>query len=223
MLLLRGISSSVERELPKLERRVRFPYPASERPANAGFSLFVGAIWGQFCSADASEPRHAAPAACRADGADRAFWPRCCRPGETQRTGGDGRGLVRWSPKRQHAPPRRLRRVARLPDAARAYVEPASCATTRLTRDQRPGGTRPASFGSALGFERDDWPTLADALVAGAPSAEVTGRRDRRPAARSTRVLIAVAGVNGRTATVVTGWQVGPSGARRLVTAYVRG
>src|SRR5436305_7640821 len=29
----RGISSSVERQLPKLERRVRFPYPASPQAA----------------------------------------------------------------------------------------------------------------------------------------------------------------------------------------------
>ena len=39
----RGISSSVERELPKLERRVRFPYPAlAEAPASTGLSSFSG-------------------------------------------------------------------------------------------------------------------------------------------------------------------------------------
>src|SRR5271170_6295416 len=40
-----GISSSVERELPKLERRVRFPYPASkqsrEMPADLAFPSLV--------------------------------------------------------------------------------------------------------------------------------------------------------------------------------------
>src|SRR3954466_7510038 len=36
----RGISSSVERELPKLERRVRFPYPACMKaPLRRGFRV----------------------------------------------------------------------------------------------------------------------------------------------------------------------------------------
>src|SRR5690606_2409767 len=41
----RGISSSVERELPKLERRARFPYPAlAEAPASTGLSSSLGLL-----------------------------------------------------------------------------------------------------------------------------------------------------------------------------------
>src|SRR5579863_7328618 len=44
-----GISSSVERELPKLERRVRFPYPASGKGVQAnGSRLAAVPILSQF-------------------------------------------------------------------------------------------------------------------------------------------------------------------------------
>src|SRR5437016_5373594 len=46
-----GISSSVERELPKLERRVRFPYPALvERPANVGLGDAESCVRGPSAS-----------------------------------------------------------------------------------------------------------------------------------------------------------------------------
>lgn len=113
--------------------------------------------------------------------------------------------------------------VALLPNAARAYVEPAKLRDYALDPTSPTGRHKARVFRSALGFERDDWPALADALVAGARSAEVTGRRDAPAGGPIYELLISVTGVNGRSATVATAWQVGPDGDPRLVTAYVHG
>lgn len=110
--------------------------------------------------------------------------------------------------------------MALLPNAARAYVEPAKLRDYALDPTSPEGRHKARVFRAALGFRRDDWPALSDALVAGAQAAPVSSVRERL-GGPVYELHIPVTGLNGRTATVITGWQVGAD-APRLVTAYVR-
>lgn len=53
----------------------------------------------------------------------------------------------------------------RLPNAARAIVEDAKVRDYLLSPEHRVGWTK-ARFFTALGFTREDWPLLRDALLA---------------------------------------------------------
>ncbi len=107
----------------------------------------------------------------------------------------------------------------RLPNAERAVVDPAKVRDYLLSPDHRDGRSKARFFG-ALGFTRDTWPQLRDALLAIAWAGEAepadAGVFGQKYVARGI-----VQGPAGRAATVVTVWIVlRGDDVPRLVTAY---
>ena len=106
-----------------------------------------------------------------------------------------------------------------LPNAARAVVDEAKVRDYLLSPDHRVGKAKARFFG-ALGFTRDNWPLLRDALLAVAREREAelgeTSIFGQKYVARGI-----VYGPAGRAATVVTAWIVlRGEDVPRLVTAY---
>lgn len=107
----------------------------------------------------------------------------------------------------------------RLPNAERAIVEDAKVRDYLLAPDH-PVGRAKARFFAALGFTRDGWPLLRDALRAVAVEGEAEPGEatvfGQRYAVRGI-----VRGPAGRTAAVLTAWIVRRGeDAPRLVSAY---
>jgi hypothetical protein len=117
-----------------------------------------------------------------------------------------------------------MRRIAStlplLPDRTRASVEPAKLRDYARNPDHPVGGPKARVFRAALGFTRDDWAKLGDALVAGVQTEPVVGERPG-PNGPVYEVVISVTGPNGRAAPVMTAWEIAGMGAPRLVTAYL--
>jgi hypothetical protein len=107
----------------------------------------------------------------------------------------------------------------RLPNAERAEVDPAKVRNYLLAPDH-PDGASKARFFAALGFARDRWADLRDALLAvaraGAAEPAGAGVYGQKYVVRGI-----VRGPDGRAAAVVTVWIVlRGDGVPRLVTAY---
>lgn len=108
-----------------------------------------------------------------------------------------------------------------LPNRTHAFVEPAKLRDYALNPAHPGGGPKARVFRAALGFTREDWPKLAEALVAGVQAEPVVGERSE-PSGRIYEVVIPVSGPNGRTVAVMTAWEIAAGSDRpRLVTAYV--
>jgi hypothetical protein len=90
-----------------------------------------------------------------------------------------------------------------------------------LNPDHAVGGSKARVFRAALGFTRNDWAKLGDALVAGVQTEPVVGERPG-PNGPVYEVVIPVTGPNGRHAQITTAWEIAGAGAPRLVTADIR-
>lgn len=107
----------------------------------------------------------------------------------------------------------------RLPNADRATIDPAKVRDYLLSPDHRDGRSKARFFG-ALGFTRQDWSALRDALLAVARVGEAT-LTDTSMFGRKYVVRGNVRGPTGRIAVVATVWIVlRGDEAPRLVTAY---
>jgi hypothetical protein len=107
----------------------------------------------------------------------------------------------------------------RLPHAEHAEVEPSKVRDYLLAPDH-PDGASKARFFAALGFTRDRWPLLREALLAVARGGDAepagAGVYGQKYVARGI-----VQGPEGRAAAVVTVWIVlRGEDVPRLVTAY---
>jgi hypothetical protein len=107
----------------------------------------------------------------------------------------------------------------RLPNAGRAVVDPAKVRDYLLSPDH-PDGSSKARFFGALGFTREGWPRLRDALLAVARE----GEAEPGTASVFGQKYVArgiIPGPDGRAAAVVTVWIVlRGDDVPRFVTAY---
>ena len=107
----------------------------------------------------------------------------------------------------------------KLPNVERAVVDPAKIRDYLLAPDHAVGGAK-ARFFAALGFTRDGWPLLRDALLA------VAIGHDAEPGEATVFgqkyvVRGIIQGPGGRAAWVLTAWIVrAGEDAPRLVSAY---
>ena len=110
----------------------------------------------------------------------------------------------------------------RLPNADRAVVDDAKVHDYLLSPDHRDGGSK-ARFFRALGFTRDGWSLLRDALLAVARNGEAE-TAEATAFGQKYVVRGIVRGPADRTATVLTVWiALRSDGIPRLVTAYPGG
>lgn len=108
-----------------------------------------------------------------------------------------------------------------LPNYEAAHILPAKLRDYALNPDHEIGGPKARIFRSILGFDRDDWEELSEKLRAGLARTPISLIRPGSGKKATTyTALIAVTGKNGRTAPVVTAWQI-VDGVPRLVTAYI--
>ena len=107
----------------------------------------------------------------------------------------------------------------RLPNAERAIVEDAKVRDYLLS-PEHPVGRGKARFFAALGFTRDGWSLLRDALLALAREGEAE-LGEATVFGQQYAIRGIVRGPGGRAAAVVTGWMVRRGeDAPRFVTAY---
>ena len=107
----------------------------------------------------------------------------------------------------------------RLPNSGRAIVEDAKVRDYLLAPDH-PVGRPKARFFMALGFTRDAWPRLRDALLAVARDGEAE-IGEATVFGQKSAVRGIVRGPAGRTAAVLTAWIIRRGeDAPRLVSAY---
>ena len=107
----------------------------------------------------------------------------------------------------------------KLPGAERAVVDPAKVCDYLLS-PEHPVGRSKARFFATLGFTRDGWPALRDALLAHARTGEAA-LGAASPFGQKYVVRGIIRGPGGREATVETVWIVlAGEDAPRLVTAY---
>jgi hypothetical protein len=104
-----------------------------------------------------------------------------------------------------------------LPNAERAYVDPAKVRDYLLSPEHAVGRAKARFFG-ALGFRRADWPGLQAALLAHGGAGEA--REVASPYGRKFEVEPILQGPGGREAAVISVWIILPGEeAPRLVTA----
>jgi hypothetical protein len=107
----------------------------------------------------------------------------------------------------------------RLPGSDRAIIEDAKVRDYLLAADH-PVGRAKARFFFALGFTRDDWPRLRDALLAVAREGEAEPG-EATVFGQKYAVRGMVQGPAGRTAAVLTAWIIRRGeDAPRLTSAY---
>ena len=106
----------------------------------------------------------------------------------------------------------------KLPNAEHALVDPAKVRDYLLS-PEHPVGRAKARFFAALGFSRDGWPVLREALLAHAQGEAELG--EGSPYGQKYAVRGILQGPAGRAAPVVSVWIVlTGEGFPRLVTAY---
>ncbi len=107
----------------------------------------------------------------------------------------------------------------RLPNADRAIVDDAKV-RDHLLSPEHPVGRGKARFFAALGFTRDGWPLLREALLALARGGEAEPG-EATVFGQTYAIRGIVRGPGGRAGAVVTGWMVRRGeDVPRLVTAY---
>lgn len=113
---------------------------------------------------------------------------------------------------------KRVRSGATLPDADRATIAPEKVKDYLLHPDKGK-----AKGFAKLGIYRDDWRYLHDELLKGLPTAPLTHVDLKDPRRTAFTVEITIRGLNGKYATVRTGWCMDSRCSPWLSTGYVPG
>jgi hypothetical protein len=109
-----------------------------------------------------------------------------------------------------------------LPHVEKAIVAVAKLRDYALNPQHPRGGSKARVFASALGYTRDNWRDLAEAILRALPEHPAVSRPARR-GGQEFAVDLLILGPRGR-ATVRTGWMIDTGQqAPRLTTLYVNG
>ena len=110
-----------------------------------------------------------------------------------------------------------------LPNAQSAIIPPEKLRDYALNPDHERGRHKARLFAAMLGYRRDDWVALRDAIVAALPASPARRVSQTRGGVLY-EVVIPLTGPNGDTADVVTAWRLpnpaDPASVPRLVTVY---